>query len=154
MQRLTILNTREVKKINQMLQAQFDATLQNEYAYLQNQKNKLFVVTKDISRIELKNLRIDRYGLYLGEVRETSIRLSKEGAQLLVHENETVSNVIDLTTDETERYFKGEDIERDLGEGARSIILTHAGNTLGAAQYKEGTILNFLPKVHRRAVIV
>lgn len=152
MQKLKILNTREIKKVKQLLVKQFNCTLENEYAYLLNQKNRLFVVNKDIAKINIDNLRIDRYGLYFGELKD-ELRLSKAGAQLLVQEGK-VENKVELSKEEVEHYFKGEDLDKDLGEKNKLIILSHENNILGCAKYKEHVILNFLPKIHRGTVIL
>ncbi len=136
------------------MEAQFGCFLRKDYAYLMNAKNKLFVVNKDLARIDIDRLRIDRIGLYFAEVKENHVRLSKEGAALLVRECEEVTNIVSLSKDEVLTYFTGENLTKDLGSEKKLIILEYDGNTLGCAQYKEGIILNFLPKMHRGTVIV
>jgi NOL1/NOP2/fmu family ribosome biogenesis protein len=153
--KLIILNTREIKKLKQILLKQFGYALEKEYAYLQNQKKRVFLVNKDISRLNLENLRIDKMGLYLGELKENYFRLSKEGAQLLVLEGKSkVENVVELSKSQVTSYFEGKDLEINLGEESKLIILSYGTDILGCARYKEGKVLNFLPKIHRRTVIV
>jgi NOL1/NOP2/fmu family ribosome biogenesis protein len=155
---LKILNTREVKKIKQLLVEQFDYALREDYAYLMNQKERIFLVNKDLAKIDMKNLRVDRIGLYFGELKPNHIRLSKEGAALFVKEakdnKKIVKNLIDLSKEEVQKYFRGEDLIKDLGEDNKPIILEYDNNVIGCASYKEGKILNFLPKIHRGEVIV
>tara|TARA_Y100000310_G_scaffold89923_1_gene87137 strand:- start:87423 stop:87884 length:462 start_codon:yes stop_codon:yes gene_type:complete len=152
--KLTILNTREVKKIRQLLEQNFGSFLKEDYAYLRNQKNRVFIVNKDLAKIDLRGLRIDRIGLYFGEIKPNQFRLSKEGAALLVKESKKVNNVITLSNVEIQEYFKGDDIKKDLGEDSKLVILEYQGNIIGCASYKEKTILNFLAKIHRGTVIV
>ena len=158
MQSLTILNTREVKRIKELLISQFGYALQEDYAYLQNDKNRIFLVNKDAARLDWKKLIIDKMGLYFAEDKETEIRLSKEGAQLLASEakknKKKLLNLIELTVEEVKAYFQGVDLEKDLGAGNKSIILHHKDAILGCAKYKEGKILNFLPKTYRGEVIL
>lgn len=158
MQKLKILNTRDIKVIKEQLVKQFNYALEEQYAYLQNEKDRVFVVNRDLAQIDLDKLRIDRLGLYFAEIKPGQIRLSKEGAQLLVHEawknKATLKNVILLTKIETRAYFAGVDLKKDLGEENRLIILTYESDVLGCASYKEGKILNFLPKTHRGEVIL
>ncbi len=155
MQKLHILNSREIKKIRQLMEIQFGTTLKGKYAYLRNENNRIFLVNEDISRITLENLHIDRLGLYFAEQKENTLRLSKEGALLLVREAAgTVQNMEELDEKETRQYFKGEDVKKELGGDARFIILHHQKRVLGCAKYKEGIILNFLPKIHRGEVIL
>lgn len=158
MQQLIILNTKEIKKIKERLEKQFGYSLTEDYAYLKNEKNKIFLITKDISKINLRNLKIDKLGLYFAEEKNQQVRLSKEGAQLLVKEakenKKEVKNTVELTAEEVKEYFKGRDLDKDLGAENKPIILQYKDNVLGCARYKEGKILNFLPKIHRGEVIL
>ena len=72
--------------MKETLRKEFGYALQEGYVYLQNDKNRVFLVNKDMARINLNNLRIDRFGLYFAEYKNNQARLSKEGAQLLVKE--------------------------------------------------------------------
>lgn len=158
MQSLTILNTREVKKIKELLISQFGYALQEDYAYLKNDKDKIFLVNKDAAQLDWKKLIIDKMGLYFAEDKETEIRLSKEGAQLLASEakrnKKKMFNVVELTMEETKSYFQGQDVQKDLGAHSKMIVLQYQDNILGCAKYKENKILNFLPKTYRGEVIL
>ena len=158
MQRLAILNTRDIKNIKERLQSQFGHAFRDDYVYLQNDKKRLFLTTRDITLIDLESLHVDRLGLYVAEISDSEIRLSKEGSQLLVQDARKhklpVSNTLSLTKEEVLQYFLGADIARDLGQESRFLILFYGVDVLGCAKYKEGKILNFHPKVHRASVIV
>jgi NOL1/NOP2/fmu family ribosome biogenesis protein len=158
MQKLNFLNSRQVKKIRETILNQFNHFPIGDYAFVQNEKNRLFIVNRDIAKINLENLRIDKIGLYFAEIRDNSIRLSKEGAAFLVQnakENSTeVSNIVPLTKTEVKAYFHGIDLKKDLGEENKLILLEHNSSILGCSQYKDQKILNFLPKIHRGEVIV
>jgi len=155
MQKLKILNSREIKKIKNNLIDHFGCSLSNDYAFLINQKNRVFVINKDVSRIDLNNLRIDKMGLYFAEYKNEQIRLSKEGAQLLVKEGkDKIKNKIELTANEVKEYFKGNDLPKDLGKENKFIIIHYENKILGCAKYKENKIINFLPKIHRGEVIL
>ena len=158
MQKLKILNTREIKAIKELLIKQFGSALHENYAYLQTEKDRLFLVNRDIAQIDLDKLKIDRLGLYFAELRPSQIRLSKEGAQLLVNEarqqHAEMKNVISLTKIETRAYFAGVDLKKDLGEENRLVILIYEEAVVGCAAYKEDKLINFLPKIHRGEVIL
>ena len=81
MQKLKILNSREIKKMREIALSSFGYFPKANYVYLQNDKNKVFIVNNDLKRIDLRNLRIDKIGLYLAEFKNNQLRLSKEGAQ-------------------------------------------------------------------------
>ncbi len=158
MQKLAILNTREIKKIKNIVTEQFGYFPEEDYAFVQNENDRLFIVSKDIAKLNLNNLIIDRVGLYFAEVKNTQVRLSKEGAQLLAaaarHQGKKLKNVVELTAAEVKDYFQGNNLPRDLGPDNHLILLRFNQQILGCAQYKEKTILNFLPKIHRGEVIV
>lgn len=158
MQQLTILNTREVKKIHNSLMQQFGYFLQEDYVYLLTENEKVFIINRDFGKIDTTKLIIDRVGLYFAEFKNGRARLSKEGTQLFVHEAErnkkTIKNRVELTQEEIKTYFQGADIPKDLGQENRLVILLYGNDVLGCAQYKDGKIINFLPKIHRGEVIV
>jgi len=150
MQQLTILNTREVKKIKEALEEQFGAGVSDDAAWLLNEKQKLFIVRKDISRIDLKRMRIDKYGLYFGELMKDGLRVSMEGAFLIKGKK----NIVELSDEEVKEYFEGVSLEKDLGKEGKYVLLKFAEKIIGCAKYKEGKILNYLPKIHRGEVIL
>jgi NOL1/NOP2/fmu family ribosome biogenesis protein len=160
MQKLKILNTREVKKLKELLNQQFGYAFQEDYAYLENEnKFKIYLVTKDISKIDINSLRIDRYGLYLGERKGEQFRLSMEGTQLLAQEaseNEVkLNNVIDLNEEELRDYFQGLGLDKlDLVDENKLILLRYKKDIFGCAKLKGGKIINFLPKIHRGELIL
>ena len=160
MQKLKILNSREVKRLKELLNQQFGYSFQEDYAYLENEnKFKIYLVTKDISNIDINKLRIDRYGLYLGERKGEQFRLSMEGTQLLAQEAAEnkieLTNVIKLTEEELRNYFQGIDLEKpDLSEENKLVLLKHKNDIFGCAKLKDGKIINFLPKIHRGELIL
>ena len=154
----TFLNNKEVKKIREQFIETYGYFWQEDYAYLMNENDRLFLINKDVAKVDFKKLRLDRIGLYVAEVREGQVRLSKEGAQLLVQEAEKnkalIKNRLELTKQEVKAYFYGVDLTKDLGTESKLVILEHDKNVIGCARYKEGKIINFLPKLNRGEVIV
>ncbi|MBS3123967.1 hypothetical protein J4437_05025 [Candidatus Woesearchaeota archaeon] len=159
MQKLNILNTREVHALKKKLIEQFDLALEEEYVYLKNNQDKVFLINRDLECLPLRNLIVDRYGLYFAEIMKNGeIRLSKEGTQLLAlvaqKKGLTIKNSLKLSTEETKSYFQGQDLDKDLGPESKMVVLYYETDALGCAKYKEKKILNFLPKVHRGDVII
>lgn len=158
MEKLIILNTREVKRLKKEVVEQFGAFFTGEKAYLRNDKGRVFLVNREISDVDCSKLRIEKAGLYIAEMKKGQVRLSKEGAQLLGKEAKkegiALQQIAELSKGEVKRYFKGEDIVRDLGETNKLVLLQYQNDILGCARYKEGKILNFLPKIHRGEVIL
>jgi NOL1/NOP2/fmu family ribosome biogenesis protein len=158
MRKLSILNTREIKKIKEILFSQFSYNLSRNYAYLMNERNRLFIVNKDISHLNIDNLILDRYGLYFGELSGTELRLSKEGAQFVARTaketKQKLSNIIPLIKEEIKSYFKGNDLPKELSNENRFVLLSYNHDIFGCAKYKNGTIINSLPKIYRGEVII
>ncbi|MBI2662057.1 hypothetical protein HYX11_01215 [Candidatus Woesearchaeota archaeon] len=158
MQQLTILNSRDVKKIRELVVKQFGYFPEEDYAFLKGENDKVYMVNKDVARVDLKKLIVDRMGLYFAELRETEVRLSKEGAQLLGREardnKKELRNVVDLNQREVKAYFAGVDLVKDLGEENKLVLLQFGNDVFGCAKYKGGKIINFMPKIHRGEVIL
>ena len=155
MQTLTILNTRDIKKIRQLFEETYGAFFIGDYAYLQGKDGRLSLINKDMAKIDLQKLRVDKFGLYVAEIKGNSVRLSKEGAQLLATEaREKLKNIVKLDSREIKAYFHGIDLRIDLGVEARFVLIEYDGDIVGCSKYKEGIILNYLPKIHRGEVIV
>jgi NOL1/NOP2/fmu family ribosome biogenesis protein len=158
MQKLEILNTREVKKIREMSIEQFGYFPEEDYGYLINDKGRIFLVSKEVSRLDFGKLRIDRMGLYFGELSDKEIRLSKEGAQLLAKSAEKngkrLKNVVELDKTEMKTYFLGDDLEKDFGSEKKFVLLSYDKDVFGCAKYKERKIINFLPKLYRSSSII
>ena len=147
MQRLKILNTRDLKEIRNKLKEQFDYDYQEDYAFLMNEKGRIYIINKDLSRVDFKKLRVDKFGLYFGELRNQEVRLSMEGAWLVG--KKAKKNVIDITKEEVKKYFLGESLNQDLGQVNRFVLLKYDQDVFGCAKYKNKTILSILPKIHR-----
>jgi NOL1/NOP2/fmu family ribosome biogenesis protein len=157
-QETKILNTREIKRINELLAENFGYFPKTELVFFQNNKNRIFLVNKDIEKLNLYNLIVDKFGFYFGELKDNTFRLSKEGAEFLFlkakKDHVSLKNVLELNVDEVKSYFTGTDIEKDLGSDNKPLILTFKGNCLGSTRYKDKKILNFLPKINRGDVIL
>ena len=80
---LKILNSREVKEIYAKIEEQWGCRLKLDYGFLQNSKNRVFIVTKEISRIDLDKIKFNSIGIYFCEIDKVGLRLSIEGAQII-----------------------------------------------------------------------
>ena len=155
--KITILNSREVKRLKEMFLKDVGYFPEGEYAYLKNEKDRIFIINKDLSRIDLTDLRVDKVGLYLAEVNET-LRLSKEGANFLFRQaqkkKKELKNIVELDAQEVKLYFIGIDFNKNINCENKLIFLKYQKDVLGCARYKGGKILNFMPKIYRGEVIV
>ena len=114
MENLKILNTREIKRILELIKKQWNADFKQSYAFLMNNKNKIFLVNRDISRIDLDKVKINNIGLYFGELNKGELRLSIEGSQLIGPLAK--KNILELNDDEARDYLKGFDLDKKTKE--------------------------------------
>ena len=147
MQNLKILNKKEIKNILESIKNQWGCDFELDYAFLMNQKNRIFIANKEIFDIDLKKIRINSLGLYFGEqVNEKEFRLSIEGSQLIGPE--ATKNVVELSDSEARVWLKGEDLENETAKEG-FVILRNGDDYLGSGKVKENKILNYVPKTRR-----
>ena len=158
MKSLRKLSKQQIITVNSKLKKQFGLGFPDSLLYYLNERKRLYIVNSDFTRVDECKLIIDRVGLYVGEVKDKEIRLSKEGAQFLGEfakkQDVDLINTVDLSYDDLKIYFKGEDMERDLGVDSRMILIMYGPQIVGCAKYKEGKIHNYHPKQHRGEVII
>ncbi len=143
---LTVLNSRDVKKIYEQLEQQYGFKEKLPYAFLKSNKDKLYIVHRDIDHIDSEDLKIDTLGLYFATQHPTELRLSMEGSQFLgAH---ATKNVLELTKEQTKAWFRGEDlsISPDL---IGFQIVRHDLDYLGCGKASHGKLYNYLPKTRR-----
>ena len=146
MPQLKILNSREIKEIYSLIEKQWGAKLKLDCAFLKNQKNRVFIVNKDISKIDLSKLRINSIGMYFCEADKIGIRLSIEGSQIVGPK--ATKNIAEINEEQAKKWFKGEDLEiKENYSGF--VILKNNDDFLGTGRYKEGKILNYVGKERR-----
>ncbi len=143
---LKIMNSKEIKEIYKLIGEQWGAKIKLDLAFLKNNKNRIFIVNKELSQLDLSKLRINSAGLYFCEIDEKGIRLSIEGSQIIG--NKTVKNIMEISSDQARQWLKGEDLEIE-GDYKDFVILKHGSDFLGSGKYKHGKILNYVNKGRR-----
>jgi NOL1/NOP2/fmu family ribosome biogenesis protein len=140
------LNKKQVKEILDLIKKQWDCELELDYTFMLSDKDKVYIVNRDIDRIDLSKLRINSLGMYLGEIKHNEIRLTIEGAQLVGPHAK--KNVVELDDKEARLWLKGYDIEKEASVQG-FVIMKHNNDFLGSGRCKEGKISNFVPKTRR-----
>lgn len=151
MPELKILNNKEIKEILKLIEKQWGAKLKLDYGFLKNNKNRIFVINKDISKIDFSKLRLNSVGMYFCEIDSRGIRLSIEGSQIVGPK--AARNIVELDENETRKWFKGEDLEKECRDCSGFVILKHKNDFLGNGRYSNGRILNYVGKTRRVNVI-
>ncbi len=142
------LASKELKPIKQLLDQQWGFT-EVEHAFFKTQKDKLYIISRDIAKLDLSLYRIIQVGMYFGELKKGLLRLSIEGSQLVGPKAK--KNVVELDEEEMRAWLRGEDLDKEI-DAEGFVIVKHNKDFFGSGKYKEGKILNFVPKSRRLMV--
>jgi len=155
MKGLRFLEREEISKILQIIENRFGAELEDlmdNYLFLKDEKGKIWICNKEIMNVELQGLRVQKVGLYFGFFEsEKKFRLSIEGTQIIG--KLATRNVVELSSEEAEIWMRGLDLEKKLPESSNvsngAVILKHGNDFLGCGIYREGKVMNMIPKERR-----
>ena len=141
------MGSRELKEFFKLIEKQYGKTpaLFEKLAFIRG-KERIFAISRDVELIDMKNLRVNSLGLYIAEVKNGQLRLSIEGAQLIGPD--ATKNVYELSEEQLKEWFKGNDIKIE-GVYDGFVILKNGTDYVGSGKYKEGLIMNFVPKARR-----
>ena len=142
-----VLNSREVRAIADMVKQQWGCGLDLGCGFLEGKDGDVFLISRDVENLDLEHLRINSLGLYFGQLRNGELRLSIEGSQLVG--KTAAKNVVELNDGEFKLWLRGEDIEKASSDCSGYVIIRHNSDFIGCGKYKEGKILNFVPKARR-----
>ncbi len=144
-----ILNSKLVKELIERLVEQYGAvpTDFKEHGFIRG-KDNIYIITKDLAKANLEGMRINNLGLYIAEYRleKNQIRLSIEGSQLIGPV--ATKNVCEVDKEQRAEWMKGQDLEIS-GDFNGHVIIKCEGDYFGTGKYKEGKILNHVPKARR-----
>lgn len=143
-----ILNSKEIKEIIKIIEEHYGIkNLKLHYGFLKNNQNKLFLVDRDFSNIDLKDLRINSIGLYFGEHRNDTMRLSIEGSQIIG--KFATKNIAEINETELNDWVTGKDIVYGEANLGGFILIKNNNDFLGCGRYKDGIIFNYISKDRR-----
>jgi len=140
-----ILNRKESLRLMGRIKEQFGIKeLKLDYGFIQN-KDKIYLISKDFDKINYKELRINDIGLYFCSLEKNGIRLSIEGSQLIG--DKATKNVVEISDEELKYWFNGENLARKNLSGF--VLIKNKNDFLGCGYAKEGIIINYIPKERR-----
>lgn len=139
---LEVLNSKEVKEIMKQLKEQFEFEDKLDYVFLRNNKEKVYITTREIDNIDLNSLRIDSIGLYFGKYYNDGFRLTIEGAQLIA--DKCKKNIVEISQEQKHDWMLGKDIPLEGHENS-FVILKWKNDIVGCAKVKHETALNSIP---------
>ena len=143
----SFIPSRELKEFFKKIKQQYGKVpeLFEKLAFVQG-KEKIYAINRDLDKIKLDNLRINSIGLYIAEIKGGQLRLSIEGAQLIGPA--AAKNVCQITEEQLKEWFKGQDLKIE-GDYEGFVILKCGKDYVGSGKYREGLILNYVPKARR-----
>ncbi len=144
-----VLNSKEVRAIAETVKQQWGYSLTLGCGFLEGRDGDIFLISRDVEKLDLERLRIDSLGLYFGQLRNGELRLSIEGSQIVG--KAATKNVVDLNDEEFKLWFGGSDLEKDYGGCSGYVLVKHNDDFIGCGKCKDGRILNFVPKARRVA---
>ncbi len=141
---LKLISNKERKILLKQLQDQFSFSGSLDYNFFINQDKKVFIFNKDLE-IDLSKIRINSLGLYFANV-ENEIRLTIEGSQLIGPNSK--KNILEVNEEQLHNWIRGRDIETNK-EFEGFVLIKNNNDFYGTGKYKEGKVLNFVPKERR-----
>ncbi len=148
MAKLRILNAKEIKEFRAGLLEQYGFSGRLEGVFLQNERDKIFLITETLSKINLSALRINTVGLYIAQWVDVRIRITIDGAQLLG--GLCSKNIVELGESEVREWMRGEQLSKNLDYPDGTFVLLRRGTDFfGSGKYIKGTILNYVGKARR-----
>lgn len=148
MNNLKELSRKEKKILLKKIEGQYGiSSLKINYIFLKNNENKIFVINKNLKNVNLENIRINSIGLYFCRL-ENELRLTIEGSQIIGPFAK--KNVIDIDEEQSNEWLAGNDLENIREHYDETfVIIRNKKDFIGTGKYKDGKILNFVPKDRR-----
>ena len=145
MDKYKILNSRELKKFQELVEKQFGARFPSEYVFLEN-GTKFYISNREVFDFDASELRVNSLGLYIAEVKGMDIRLSVEGSQM-IGPNAT-KNVLSIDDSQLKEWLRGNELESSE-DFKGFVIIKHDNDFFACGKNVKGRILNYLPKTRR-----
>jgi len=146
MQNMKILNKKEIKNILSALEKQFNSKAELDYAFLMNERDKIYLANKEIFDFNIDKLRISSFGFYFAQFRDNEIRLSIEGSQLIGPSS--TKNIVELNDKEAREWLKGYDLDKTT-DNQSFVLIKNNNDFLGCGKQIKDRIMNYVPKNRR-----
>lgn len=142
---LRILAAKETRGIIEEINEHFGSKFSTDKVMLENNKHRIFLLSRDYGRINDQKLRINNMGLYFCTREKDGFRLSIEGSQMIGPKK----NFYNAAKEEATRWISGENISIKTEQLEGYVIIKYHEDTIGCGKFKEGEILNAVPKDRR-----
>lgn len=141
---LRIFTAKEKREVLREINEHFSSDFSTECVMLENNKNRIFLLNRDLEKVDEKKLRINNLGLYFCTREKDGFRLSIEGSQLV----NPKKNFYETSNEEAKKWIAGENITvKDELNGY--VIVKYKDDAIGCGKFKSGEIINAVPKDRR-----
>ena|SRR3989344_7383845 len=141
---MKLLNKKQVSHILNELKGYYGIKeLDIDYSLFQN-KDKIYLISKEFRNLNTKDLRINNIGLYFLDI-EKGLRLSIEGSQIIG--KKATKNIHELNDQEIREWLRGYDLECNNVQGYR--LIKYKDDFYGVGFASNNKIKNFVPKSRR-----
>ena len=138
------VSNKEKKLLIKQLKDQFSFSSKLDYQFFINPEKKIFIFNKDLE-IDFSRIRVNSLGLYFANIKN-ELRLSIEGSQLIGPNSR--KNILEVSNSQLQDWMHGRDIETEK-EFKGFVLIKNKNDFYGSGKYKEGKILNYIPKERR-----
>ncbi len=151
---LTAKHSREIlHKITDQWGGEYEYLLE-EYALAQSNEGKVYLISRDIEKIDVSKFRLNSVGMYLVDIENSGLRLSIEGAQLVGAK--ATKNIFEVSEAQARQWLSGNEI--DLNEEDKKlegfIIIKFKKDIIGCGRISKGILYNFVPKNRRTKELI
>lgn len=147
---LEVMNSKDVKNLLSMLNSQFGLSKKLDFVFLRNNKDRIYVVSREIEMLDLQSLNIDSVGLYFGTLQSDGFRVSIEGSQIIGYL--CTKNILNISKEDKHKWMTGNNIELN-GEDNRYVLVKSGTDFFGCGKIKNGELLNSVSKSRRLKVV-
>jgi NOL1/NOP2/fmu family ribosome biogenesis protein len=141
---LTALKSKDKKLLFSQLKEQFGFSDKLNYSFFVNPHKKLFILNPKVD-IDFSKINVNSLGLYFANI-EKELRLSIEGSQLIGPSS--TKNILEVNETKLNSWISGKDITTKE-EFSGFVLIRHGKDFYGSGKYKDGKVLNFIPKERR-----
>src|SRR3989344_2679768 len=140
--RLRILNSKQVKQLQQKLNEQFGIPIKKlPYVFLESTKGKFFITNRKLAEIDINKIKVNNLGLYVAAEDKLGVRLTIEGSQLWG--KEATKNILEINQEQLQEWFTGKELQTNQVFNG-FVLIKHKKDFLGSGKYTQGRILNYL----------
>ncbi|MBW3020958.1 hypothetical protein KY334_06695, partial [Candidatus Woesearchaeota archaeon] len=138
------------KEIKSILLENFGIDEGLDFVFYITPNNNLYMMNNDMRDFDLEDKRVNTIGIYVGELKHKEIRLSIEGSYFFG--KLATKNVYEVDSKLAKMWMYGLDIPCKDQDFENSLVIVknkENGDYMGSGRYKEGKILNHVPKGRR-----